>query len=180
MRAIGEADYERYLEELKREFPGLRIVSKEGDAFSERIAFLLRTVTLGAQNTYLEHYTTVLGRTIYVPTSWSRMKPADRYIVLRHEAVHLRQAKRLTSVGMTLLYAWPIFPVGLAWGRAMLEWEAYRETIRTTAEVYGREAARSDALRSRIRSQFTSGAYGWMWPFPAQVDSWIDDALAEL
>jgi hypothetical protein len=28
--------------------------------------------------------------------------------------------------------------------------------------------------------QFTSAAYGWMWPFRAQVERWYDTALAEL
>ena len=28
--------------------------------------------------------------------------------------------------------------------------------------------------------QFTSAAYGWMWPFPRQVERWYDRALAEI
>ena len=100
--------------------------------------------------------------------------------MLRHEAVHLRQFRRYGRVGMALLYLGPILPLGLAWGRARLEWEAYAETLRATAEVYGLEAAASPALRARLIAQFTGPAYGWMWPFPSTVSRWVDDALAAL
>jgi hypothetical protein len=71
----------------------------------------------------------------------------------------------------------PFFPVGLAYGRARIEWEAYTETIRATAEIRGLAAARHPDLRHHILKQFTSGAYGWMWPFPRMLNRWYDDAL---
>ena len=42
---------------------------------------------------------------------------------------------------MAFVYLVPFFPLFLAWGRARLEWEAYVETIRATAEVRGLDAA---------------------------------------
>ena len=93
---------ERYFEALQAEFPGLRMVAKEHDRLSKVVALLLRLGTLNGQKTYLSQYTTVLGKTIYVPTQWNERSADDRYITLRHEAVHLRQVKRLGIVRLSL------------------------------------------------------------------------------
>ncbi|MDH5674899.1 MAG: hypothetical protein OEZ06_22405 [Myxococcales bacterium] len=171
---------ERYLEELAHEFPRLRLRPKADDRLSQLIDRLLRLVTFGGQRAYLDHYLTTLGSTIYLPRSWEALDDASRYIILRHEAVHLRQFRRFGWVGMTLLYLLPLLPLGLAYGRARLEWEAYAETLRATAEVRGLGAAHDPALHARIVRQFTSGAYGYMWPFPGAVRRWIAAELARL
>jgi len=74
----------------------------------------------------------------------------------------------------------PFFPLGLAYGRARIEWEAYEETLRATAELLGLEAARSASLRSHIVRRFTGPEYGWMWPFERSVQAWYDRALENL
>jgi hypothetical protein len=106
------------------------------------------------------------------------MSDVDRYVLLRHERVHLRQRARMGDAAMGFVYLFPIFPLGLAWGRARIEWEAYVETLRATAEVAGRDAAWR--LRPEIVRRFTSGDYGWMWPFPGAVGRWFDDAMREI
>jgi hypothetical protein len=169
-----------YLAELGREFPRLRVVSKDHDALSIAIDRALRVLTFGSQDKYLTHYVTTLGSRIYVHTRWAERADEDRYIVLRHEAVHLRQFRRYGLLLMSFLYAVPFFPVGLAYGRARLEWEAYAETLRATAEVKGIAAARSPALKANIVRQFTSGAYAWMWPFPRTIARWVDVELGRI
>jgi hypothetical protein len=81
---------------------------------------------------------------------------------------------------MTFLYLFPIFPLGLAYGRARIEWEAYTETLRATAQLKGLDAARSSALRQEILRRFTSADYGWMWPFESRVRRWYDRAIEEI
>jgi len=171
---------EAYLEALRGELPGLRIVDKEGDALSRLIDLALRGLTLGGQRAYLTRYVTTIGRTIYLPAGWAERTPESRYVTLRHEAVHLRQFRRLGRVGTALVYLVPILPMGLAYGRARLEWEAYAETLRATAEVHGLDAARDPRLHRHVRRQFTSAAYGWMWPFDRTIQRWIDATVAEL
>jgi hypothetical protein len=165
---------------MQREIGALRIVHKENDAFSKLVDGLLRVVTFGQMSTYVSQYTTVMGKTIYVPAGWDERPDTERYVTLRHEAVHFRQMKRYGQIGMSLLYMLPIFPLGLAYGRARIEWEAYAETLRAIAEVNGIEAARHPKLRAHIVKQFTSAAYGWMWSFPAAVNAWIDSELARI
>ena len=137
----------------------------------------LRILTFGGQNRYLSHYVTTLGHTIYVPDDWPEWDPAHAWEVLRHELVHVAQFERFGWFGMLLIYGFFPLPAGLAYGRARLEWEAYRETLRATAELEGMDAARDPALHAQIVERFTGPDYGWMWPFPRQVQRWIDEAL---
>ncbi len=173
-------DPDAYIEELRQEIPGIRVLYKSDDAFSRAISGALKVITFGGQSAYMTRYVTTIGRSIYLPSNWDSRDPRAKYVTLRHEVVHLRQFRRYTLVGMTLLYLLPMLPMGLAWGRARLEWEAYAETFRATAEVYGVPAAHDPVLREHVIKQFTGPAYGWMWPFRRQVERWIDEVLATL
>lgn len=168
---------EQTIREIAAEFPAFRIVPKRGHALSRAIDVALRVLTLGAQDKYITHYHTVLGNTLYVPDKWETTPDIDRVITLRHERVHLRQRRRYGDVLMAFLYLIPFLPLGLAYGRARIEWEAYAETIRATAELEGFDAAASPALREHIVRQFVSGAYGWMWPFARSVEKWYEAEL---
>jgi hypothetical protein len=92
----------------------------------------------------------------------------------------MRQRRRYGMTGMALLYLLPFFPLGLAYGRARLEWEAYEETLRATAEYLGIQAVRSPELRAHLIERFTGPDYGWMWPFPGSVGRWIDAAVRDI
>jgi hypothetical protein len=171
---------ERLITQIKAEYPDFRLVPKSDDRLSSLIDVALRILTLGRQSAYLTHYHTVLGDTLYVPQSWESASDVQRAIILRHEWVHLRQRRRYGLPLMTFLYLLPFCPLGLAYGRARLEWEAYAETLRATAEYRGLEAARDPELRRQIVGRFTGGAYGWMWPFRGQVQRWFDRVIVEL
>jgi hypothetical protein len=172
-------DPDDFLRELEREFPGFRVVPKRGNCLSSAIDIALRVLTLGGQNAYMTRYHTVMGNTLYVPDSWFTMPGCDKIILLRHERIHLLQRRRMTFLGMAVCYLlWP-FPIGLAYGRARLEWEAYTETLRATAQYKGWAAAADPALRAHIVARFTGPDYAWMWPFPKAVGRWYDAVLAE-
>jgi hypothetical protein len=168
------------IDEIRAEFPEFRVVPKKNDRLSWLIDRLLKVATLGHQDQYLTHYYTVIFHTLYTPEGWETTGDIERVITLRHERVHLRQLRRYTAPGMVFLYLLPFAPLGLAYGRARLEWEAYTETVRATAELRGLAAARSEHLRRHILKQFTSGAYGWMWPFEGQLNRWYDEALGQI
>jgi hypothetical protein len=175
-----EERYQALLDEIRREFPEFRIVKKPDSTFQRAIHAALVVVTFGAQRSYLDRYQTTMGRTVYVTADWDSRPAAERYLTMRHERVHLRQFARFGLVLMALLYVLLPLPLGLAWFRARFEWEAYTETLRAEAEVHGRAAVDDARFRARIVSQFTTGAYGWMWPFRRAVESWYDDALRTL
>jgi hypothetical protein len=158
----------------------VRVVHKR-EHRHQRLADLgLRLVTLNGQRSYLTSYVTTLGHTIYVPDGFHGWPAANRYAVLRHELVHVCQFERYGWLLMILVYGILPLPMGLSYGRARLEWEAYAETLRAVAEVEGIEAARSPALHDMIVRRFTGPDYGWMWPFPATVRRWIAEELARI
>lgn len=165
------------LASFARRSPPVRIVKKSACWHQRAAALALKLVTLGGQRTYLTQYVTTLGHTVYVPDDFEDWSPRRACEILRHEAVHVAQFERLGWPLMVLLYGLLPLPLGLAWFRARLEWEAYTETLRAVAELEGIEAARSPALRAEILRRFTGPDYGWMWPFPRTVGRWIDEAL---
>jgi hypothetical protein len=171
---------ERFIAELKAEFPSFSIVPKKGHALSRAIDLALRVVTVGGQKQYLTRYHTVIGETLYVPETWEDLGDLERVILLRHERVHLRQRRRYGGALMAFLYLVPFLPLGLAYGRARIEWEAYAETLRATAELLGPAAVQSPELREHIVRRFVGPDYGWMWPFRSRVEGWYDRVVREL
>jgi hypothetical protein len=180
---VDVADFpesERLIRDMAREFSGFRIVAKRASALSRLIDVALKLVTFGGQREYMTRYHTVLGNTLYTPECWETTPDLERLITLRHERVHLRQRRRLTFPVMAFVYMIPLFPVGLAYGRARLEWEAYEETLAATFELKGPEALREPSLREHIVRRFTGADYGWMWPFRSVVERWYDEAVQKI
>lgn len=171
---------EDFIAEIQREFPRFRIVYKRASPISRVLDVVIKVLTFGGQREFMTRYHTVLWDTLYVPALWDETSDLSRVITLRHERIHLRQRRRYGDFLMTFLYVLPFFPLGFAYGRARIEWEAYVETMRATAEYRGLPAARSADLRRHILRQFTSPAYGWMWPFPGMLNRWYDAALVQI
>lgn len=175
----AQARLDAYVATLAARYPGFAIVPKRGARSQALVGRLLALATLGAARGYVSSFHTTWGNRIYVCDGWERMDANARYVLLRHEAVHLAQFARYGTAGMAAIYAgWPL-PVGLAYARARLEWAAYAETVTATLEVYG-PAALTPALREDILSAFTGPDYGWMWPFRKQVARWYDAHVAAL
>lgn len=180
LERVSADDVSALLAEMAARPRPVRVVAKSAHWHQRAAATALRVLTFGGQRTYLSDYVTTLGHTIYVPDGFDAWAPAHALEVLRHELVHVRQFERLGWWVMILVYGFLPLPAGLAWGRARLEWEAYRETLRAVAEYEGLAAARAPSLHRHIVTRFTGPDYGWMWPFPRAVQGWIDAALDEI
>jgi hypothetical protein len=172
--------YAALVEALREEIPGFRIVRKDLSTFHRAIDVGLRVVTFGRMRNYLDSFQTTIGKTVYVTADWDDLPVDRRYVTLRHEAIHLRQFRKLTLPVMAVLYVLLPLPMGLAYFRAQLEKEAYAETIRAAAEVWGRAYASSPEHRKYVIDQFMGPSYGWMWPFRADLERWYDRILATL
>jgi hypothetical protein len=155
----------------------VRIVRKDRVWHQRAIHQLLRVVTFGAQAAYLDRYVTTFWSTVYVTPDWEARAIEDRWATLRHELVHVRQFERW-GVLMAIAYLLLPLPIGLAWFRMRFEREAYEETLRAWHQLGGRAAV--ERLRGHVCGQFTSGAYGWMWPFPRAIERWFDRFVAAL
>jgi hypothetical protein len=180
MSADGELAYRRLLEEMAEEFPSFRLIPKDQSRFQKLVHRALVVVTLGQMRDYLGSYHTTMGTRIYVTPDWEDKSFAARYVTLCHERIHMRQFRRFTFVGMSLLYLLVPLPMGLAYFRALFEREAYAESIRAAAEMYGLEHVREPDYRSYLLRQFTGPSYGWMWPFPRSFERWYRAQLARV
>lgn len=169
---------EAFLARIQREFPSFRLRYKRDSRTQRWIGEFLRRVTFGGMTTYVSGYHTVMGGTLWVSEGWSTMSDLDRYVLLRHERVHLVQARRWGVVPMGIAYVLLPLPLGFAYARARIEWEAYLETLHALVEVRGLEAAR--AQKAWLRARFVGPDYGWMFPFAARFDRWFDDAIRAL
>ena len=167
-----------FVSDICREFPSFRIVAKRTSRLQGAIDVFLRVVTFGGMRTYLTRYHTVLFGVLWVPDTWEAMTDLDRYVLLRHERVHLRQRKRMGDLAMAFVYLVPFFPLGLAYGRARIEQEAYEETLLATAEVYGLDAAAE--LKDFILARFMGPDYGFMWPFRGSLERWFAKSMADV
>jgi hypothetical protein len=172
--------YDTLVAALQQEVPGFRIVRKDRSALHRTIHYALAIVTLGRMRTYLHDFHTTIGKTVYVTPDWDTWDSDRRYVTLRHEAVHLRQFRRWTLPIMTVMYVLLPLPMGLAYFRARFEREAYAESIRAAAEVWGPDYPRRQEYRSHVIDQFMGPSYGWMWPFRASLERWYDRILATL
>lgn len=175
-----EHRYRALLDDIRAEFPRFRLVDKAHSRLQRAIARVLAALTFGRQRRYLDGYVTTLGSRVYVPPGWERRTADDRYVTMRHERVHLRQFRRWSFPVMAVAYLLLPLPLGLAWCRMRFERAAYEETLRAAAEVHGPAILSDPEFRARIVEQFTSGAYGWMWPFRRAVERWYDRAAARI
>lgn len=169
-----------YEDELRARFPRLRVIRKSDSRLCAAIDRALRLITGGGQARFLDRYVTTLGARIYVPDDWPRWPAGHRYCVLRHEAVHVEQFRRFTWPGMVLLYLLLPLPFGFAAGRAWLEWQAFRETLVATWQVYGRAVAHSPGRVDEIVRRFTGPDYAWMWVHEAGIRRLITRFLSRL
>ncbi len=172
--------YDALVDALRAEIPGFRIVRKDRSPLHRAIHHALVVVTFGRMRSYLDSYQTTIGKTVYVTSDWDDWPADRRYVTLRHEAVHLRQFRKLTLPVMALLYLFVPLPMGLAYFRARFEMEAYAESIRAAAEVWGASYPTDTAYRNHVIEQFLGASYGWMWPFRSAVERWYDGVLASL
>ena len=122
--------------EIREEFPAFRLVAKHSDLLSKLIHYALVTVTFGGQRSYLSHYHTVLGDTLYTPATWESTADLDRAIVLRHERVHLRQRRR---------YGFALMAFAVASAA-----ETYRVTLFQPSVVAGKELKPGDIVAALV------------------------------
>lgn len=184
----GERALLDLLSELKIE--GIRIVRKRG-WFWVALHYIVLAVTFGGQRNFLKGYYTTIGPWIGVPEGWEARSPVSRYAVLRHERIHVQQARKFgfgnAIAGLPLfglLYLLVPLPLGLAWCRWRFERVAYVEGIRAKLEFvpsHSYSATRGRLILAAV-SQLTTGRYGWtatFWPGARRVGDWFETMVPD-
>jgi hypothetical protein len=157
---------------LAHQFPGFSIKPKGDSKICKVLNAILWVLTFGTTK-FMTNYITVLGKTVYVPAGWNQYSWLSRWIILRHEGVHLQQAKR-TGLGC-FWFGWVIWsfaylfvlPLGITF-RARWEREAYEESIRCS-QRFG-----VPLNRSKLFDQFVGSQYFWMDLRRDDVSRWLD------
>lgn len=158
---------------LAAEIPGFRVIYKDESRLHQTIAALVRPLN----DRYLQDYTTVLFGTVAFPSrAWRRaVGELAIYEVLRHEAVHLRDARRFPVL---FELSWLLLPLPtVLTARAFWEWRGYAESMRARVEV---GLPVDDAWIEFVVARFVGPDYGFMWPFPGSIRRRLRRLRAEL
>lgn len=173
-KEITEGDITAYLYELRRKDPKFKL--KYGRPWWLIAGFKL-LFWKKLEDWLL--FTTTICSTIYVSSRWNEFPPAQKLCILRHEYIHIKQFQKYTFPLMVLLYLLLPFPVIFALGRALLEREAYNETIKARVEYYGATPEIRDSTKELYISVLTGPSYGWAFPFKSIVRKWFEKAWIE-
>ena len=157
--------------QITAEFPSFKIVNKSDST-------LMKLISCFMVASFMSNFVTTIWNTVYVPSNWATYSVAEQCSLLRHESIHMRQAKSLTFPLFGFLYLCVFFPIGLSYFRAKFEMEAYAETLASYKD-YG-ESYSDPATQAWLTTQFVGPNYGWMWPFKSAIISWFNATVAKL
>ena len=163
------------LQEIKSEFPTFKMVRKADSLMMKIINVFLKVITLGRASSFMDGFITTIGYTVYTNTDWDKMEELGKLIVIRHERVHMRQARKFTRPLFSFLYVFVFCPMILAYFRYKFEREAYEESMRALVEYRGTAAILTPKYREWIISQFIGASYGYTWPFRSSVEKWFQE-----
>ena len=158
------------MERMGEEFPGFRVRFKDQAWHQRALGQGLKVV--GARR-YLTHFVTVFGNTVWWPTEAQfRRDPRHAAAVLLHERVHLSDRRRLG-----VLFDASYVAAGPAVWTMRAHWErrAYAVDIVRLTRL-GRPV---EWTCEWLRPLFSSVEYGFMWPFPEQIDAWVHRVVHE-
>ena len=167
-------NYNSVIQEIDSEFPGFEILEKKDSLFMKVINILLIVITFGMMRTFMTHFITTVGTSVYVPTGWDSWDNVSKVLILKHERVHMRQSRKYGSILFRFLYLFMLPSIFTF--RSKFEMEAYNESIRCMFEYYGNTAF-DEAFKNRMVSYFTSSMYFWMNPCRKSVRTWYDEAV---
>ena len=90
--------YDQLMVDIKTEFPEFKIVQKTNSNLMTVIALFLKILSFGQNKEFLTTYITTIGNTIYVPDDWNFRPWQPKYIIIRHERIHMRQNKKYGKI----------------------------------------------------------------------------------
>lgn len=162
---LTQDDVDQFIAWMQQHLPRFAIVYKNESRWQRFLGWLLWPIN----RTYMTEYTTVMFGTIYFPSreivqSWGHEQV---YGILRHEFVHLMDARRF-PVWFELSYLL-LLPFGLTM-RAFWEWRGYTQTLLVEYECCG---TISEHTQNKIIDRFVGADYGWMFPFRRILTRWL-------
>lgn len=151
---------------MQQHLPRFQMCYKNESRWQKLIGWLLWPIN----RTYMTQYTTVMFGKVYFPSreQMANWGPSQVYSTLRHEFVHLMDAKRF-PLWFELSYLF-LLPIGLTF-RAYWEWRGYTQTLLVEYEQTG---SISPNTKTYILNRFVGADYGWMFPFRKPLERWME------
>jgi hypothetical protein len=175
---LSQAKYENLIAEVKEEFPDFEIKNKSESSLMDAIDIFLKIITFNQMNSFMKNFTTTLGNKIYVPSEWNKYSLIDKSAIIRHERVHMRQARKYTRPLFSFLYV-AVLPLGFAYFRKKFEQEAYEESLKAYYEYYG-DRVFTQNFKNQIIGNFTSAQYFWIWLIKSDIEKWYDESVTKI
>lgn len=169
--------YDKLLLEIKEEFSNFELLPKDNSKMMNIIDFILKITSFGKNKFFMQKFVTTIGNKVYLPTEWLIYSENVKCEILRHERVHMRQAKEFGNLLFSFLYLFVFFPIGFAYYRAKFEKEAYEESLRALYEYHGADALLDPKTKKIMVEYFVGPSYGWMFPFRTNIEKWYDNFI---
>ena len=152
--------YTDLMREVHREFPDFTIVRKTKENVPKWLWWVF-VIAGWVNKDFFTRYATVVGTTIYFPSERSS-SPASMDALIRHERVHMRDAK----VWKALYYVSYVIPPVYWTLRAHWELRAYAQTLLVWWEQYQERAVGPDVFpledEDWLVGVLTGPGYWWM------------------
>lgn len=146
---------DRILALVRTHVPEVRLVHKVDSRLMRSLAVVLRPITPD----FSTHYTTVLGKTVYLPRSMEAFDRDQLAGILAHELVH--QLDMIEhGPWFYVSYVLAPLPAGRT-RRAYWERRAYAVDLMLAYEAGGE--VELQRLMRRLVQIFSGSAYAWMW-----------------
>lgn len=145
------------VEQIQKEFPRFQIYEKENSLWMKLLYHL--TFMRFWNPHFMRNYVTAMFGRVWMPRNL--IGSLTGYEILRHELVHIRDARRF-PIFFELSYLFLPLPI-IFTARAYWEFRAYCESLRVEAETFG--CVHRENVDFYVK-QFTGSYYLWMCPFP--------------
>lgn len=145
---------DRMLALVRADFPDVQLIDKRTVPWMRALGALLRPVVPRFET----HFTTVIGRRIYLPKAPEELVPASLAATLAHEYVHMLDQREHGLVFYATYVGIP--PTGRT-QRARWELRAYTVDLLLARERHGADWAREVA--AWMVPLFAGPSYGWMY-----------------
>lgn len=175
-----DGEYQLLLDEIATEFSDFEIIQKSESKLMKTIDVLLRIITFNQMKTFMVHFVTTMGNKVYVPSSWSNWSTTAKWILLNHERVHMRQAKKYGRFLFSFMYLLVPVPLLFAYCRMKFEQEAYTVSLECQHEAFGAEALLNPEDKEWMIKHFTTGQYFWMWVYRPTIEKWYDKTVKRI
>lgn len=179
IKFMTKEEYQKILDETKKEFSDFEILPKNKSVLMKFIDAALKIITFGQMKNFMTGFITTMGNKVYVPDAWDNSTLTSKSEIIRHERVHMRQAKKYGRFLFSLLYLVVPFPTVFAHFRKKFEQEAYEESLKALYEYHG-EKIFTPNLKEGMLAHFTTAQYFWMWPWKKDLEKWYDSSVERI